>query len=98
MSGGSHDYICYRIEEELQGQMHDKELDDLMEDIAQLVHDLEWFDSGDIGEKEYRESAAKFKEKWFKGNRTERLKGYIDEAVDDVKQELYKLLDIEQEE
>ena len=97
MSGGSHGYICYRIKEELQGRMHDKELDDLMEDIAQLAHDLEWFDSSDIGEEEYRESAAKFKEKWFKGNRTERLKGYIDEAVDDVKQELYKLLDIEQE-
>ena len=34
MSGGSHNYICYRIEEDLVGQMEDKELDDLMRDIS----------------------------------------------------------------
>ena len=40
MSGGSHNYICWKIEEELVGRMHDAELDDLMNDIAELAHDL----------------------------------------------------------
>ena len=92
MSGGSHNYICYRIEEELVGEMHDAELNDLMKDIADLAHDLEWFDSGDIGEDTYKESVIKFKQKWFKSSREQRLKGYIDKSVDDLKKELYKLI------
>ena len=31
MSGGSRDYICYKIENELCGQMYDDELNDLMD-------------------------------------------------------------------
>lgn len=50
MSGGSHNYVCYNIENDLCGQMHDRELDDLMKDIAELAHDLEWYDSGDRGD------------------------------------------------
>lgn len=34
MSGGSHNYVCYRIEEDLYGQMYDEELNDLVKDIA----------------------------------------------------------------
>lgn len=92
MSGGSHDYIFCRIEEELVGEMHDAELDDLMKDIADLARDLEWFDSGDIGEDSYKESVVKFKQKWFKSSREERLKGYIDKSVDDLRKKLYKLI------
>ena len=95
MSGGSHNYIYYKIEEELCGNMHDAELNDLMSDIVELVHDLEWYDSGDYSEKEYKDCVDKFKAKWFKGDRTERLKGYIDKAIDDVRKEMYKLLDLQ---
>lgn len=42
MSGGSHNYVCYDIEEQLCGKMHDLELDEFMKDIAGLAHDLEW--------------------------------------------------------
>lgn len=94
MSGGSHDYICYKIENELVGQMHDKELDDLMQDIAELAHDVEWYDSGDTCKETYLESVAKFKQKWFKGNREERLKGYIDESMNSLKDELYNLIGV----
>ena len=72
--------------------MHDAELDDLMKDIADLARDLEWFDSGDIGEDSYKESVVKFKQKWFKSSREERLKGYIDKSVDDLRKKLYKLI------
>ena len=97
MSGGSHNYICYRIEEDLVGQMEDKELDDLMRDIADLAHDLEWYHSADTSRDDYRESVRKFKDKWFKQSREERLKGYVDEAIDDVRSEMYMLLGVEQE-
>lgn len=73
MSGGSHNYICYRIEDDLCGQMDDDELDDLMEDVAKLAHDLEWWHSGDIGEEDYRKAVAYFKAKWFGENRNKRL-------------------------
>lgn len=92
MSGGSHNYICYSIENELCGKMHDAELNDLMSDIVELTHDLEWYDSADYGEKRYRDCVEKFKAKWFKGDRTERLKGYIDKAIEDVRKDLYNLI------
>jgi hypothetical protein len=53
MSGGSHNYVCYAIENDLCGQTEDKEIDDLMEDIAKLAHDLEWYHSADISREEY---------------------------------------------
>lgn len=93
MSGGSHGYICYRIEDELVGAMHDKELNDLMKDIAELAHDVEWYDSGDYGDETYKECVKKFKRKWFKQSREERLKGYINTAIEELKQELIELVE-----
>ena len=72
--------------------MHDRELDDLMKDIAELAHDLEWYDSSDMSKSEYLETVAKFKAKWFNGNRKERLKSYVDSAINDLKSELYALI------
>ena len=92
MSGGSHDYLYGRVRDEYVGFMHDRELDNLMDDIADLLHDLEWYDSCDYGEDTYRESVAKFKEKWFKGSRTERLKGYIDEVINETRTKLMKMI------
>lgn len=94
MSGGSRDYVCYRIQDDLAGKMYDAELDDLMSDIADLAHDVEWYDSGDICEETYRESVAKFKEKWFDTDRTDRLKGYIDTKLDETKKELYQMIGV----
>ena len=76
MSGGSHNYIYYKIEEELVGQMEDEELDDLMQDIANLAHDLEWYHSADTGREDYLKSVREFKAKWFRQSRTDRLKEY----------------------
>lgn len=98
MSGGSHNYICYKIEEELVGQMHDKELNDLMKDIAKLAHDLEWFDSSDYGENDYKKSVEKFKNKWFGKSRNERLKEYIDESVNKLKEQLYTMIGVKKHE
>ena len=98
MSGGSHGYIYSQIQEELCGQMYDIELNDLMKDIAKLAHDLEWYDSADIGEESYRKTVAEFKRKWFKAERDDRLKAYIDKAVDKVRSEMYLLIGAERKE
>lgn len=95
MSGGSHNYICYQIKEYLAGQMHDRELDELAKDFAELAHDLEWCDSGDISDDRYAESKKTFKKKWLKGDRTARLKGIIDDAVNELRDELYQTIGIE---
>ena len=95
MSGGSHDYLYHRVEEEYVGRMHDKELDDLMQDIVTLLHDLEWYDSADTGEEEYRRTVSAFKAKWVKGDRCERLQGYIDEEIKAATDRLIKMLNEE---
>ena len=92
MSGGSHNYICYRIEEDLVGQMEDRELNDLMKDIATLAHDLEWYHSDDTSHDDYRESVRKFKDKWFKQSREERLKKYIEESLQKTREELLNMI------
>lgn len=97
MSGGSNNYICYRIEEDLGGQMEDAELNDLINDIAELAHDLEWYESGDTSEANYRKSVFNFKQKWFKSNREERLRGYIDDAIEKLKTDLYSLIGVTQD-
>lgn len=84
MSGGSLDYFYNRLEEHI-GDFNDKELDELVKDLAQLFHDREWYLSADYGEGNWNESRDKFKEKWFsEGAREERINKYLEE----IKQEL----------
>lgn len=95
MSGGSKDYTYCKVDEYFCGQMHDKELDDMMDDIVSLMKELEWFESGDTPEADYFKEVKRFKDKWFKTTRTERLKGYIDGSIDKTKQDLYRLLGVD---
>lgn len=92
MSGGSYDYIYAKLIEECGGAMYDAEMNDMIKDLADVLHDLEWWQSGDCREDKYRATLAKFKAKWFKGNRKERLKGYIDDQIGIVRHELYELI------
>ena len=92
MSGGSYEYICYRLEEECKGRMYDAEMNDMIKDLVEVLHDLEWWQSGDSSEKEYRVTLSKFKQKWFYGDREERLKRYIDEQTSIVRRQLYEMI------
>lgn len=98
MSGGSYDYICYKLEEECGGRMYDAEMNDLIKDLCEVLHDLEWWKSSDVSEEKYRNSLTEFKKKWFCENREERLKKYIDEQTSIVRLELYKLIGIKEPE
>ena len=97
MSGGSYDYMYSRIEDYYVGHMKDIELNDLMKDIVELLHDLEWADSADISDESYFETVIKFKNKWFGQTRNKRLKTYIDEEINRTKKELYTLIGSEVE-
>jgi len=56
MSGGSYNYIYCKMDYELNGQMHDDELNDLINDLVEVCHDLEWWQSADTSEESYREA------------------------------------------
>ena len=66
MSGGSFNYTCYLIDDIYSGRMEDVELDDLLTDFIQVLHDLEWWKSDDYSEEQYRETVTKFKNRWLK--------------------------------
>lgn len=91
MSGGSMDYICFRVEEAA-SMCDDVELADLLRDAANVLHDEEWWESGDYNENRYRESLAEFKAKWFKGNRADRLKGYVDKEIERCQKRCYSII------
>ncbi len=97
MSGGHCGYVYCNINEYLVGHMEDEELDDLMRDVAKLAHDLEWYLSCDTDRESYMETVQKFKEKWFRGNRNDRLKGYIDADLERTRRRLYGLIGVTSE-
>lgn len=72
-------------------------MNDLVDDIAKLAHDLEWLESGDYDEEKYRKTVLNFKQKWFKSSCEERLKKYVDETLNDVRVELLNMIGIKEE-
>lgn len=88
MSGGSLNYF-YTMLEEHAGDFGDKELDELVKDLAELFHDREWYLSADTCEGDWNEARDKFKEKWFtKVGRTERVERYLTDLSEEVRKSL----------
>lgn len=99
MSGGHFDYVNQSIGYEMEGAWCDPIINELFYDLfcahnygsryggLALMLDFWW--SGDIDEKSYREAVHKFKQKWF-GNpnvHQEVIEKYIDEKVAELKKE-----------
>lgn len=64
MSGGSMDYLCYKVQNEAKSLMlsrtpHRKAFGKLLSLVADALHDIEWRDSGDSSEKDEIESVMK---------------------------------------
>lgn len=89
MSGGSYNYMYSRIEYEYAGKMHDSQLNAMMVDLCELLHDLEWWQSCDCDEKRYREAVTKFKKKWFKQTKID-VQKQIESEFEKTKNELMK--------
>lgn len=93
MSGGSFGYLYSTMRYTYIGHMEDRELDSLMMDLCELLHDLEWYVSGDTDEENYRESVRQFKNKWLGGKgRNKRLREIIEISCEELKQELIEMI------
>lgn len=90
MSGGYYNYGYINIEQ-YKGHMKDPEINALLEDFSELLQELEWCDSGDTSESEYRASVKKFKDKWLRGNSEREIK-LIEESVDKLRNELLLMI------
>ena len=106
MSGGHFEYADQRAKNEIFGYLgdeqkenvfEDEEISELVWDVFQLIHDFDWYKSGDTCEEKYLEKKSAFKKKWFKSDRKVRLKGYFDDRLKEVKDELYRLMGVEDE-
>ena len=86
MSGGSLNYFYCQLDDHV-GDFKDKELDELVSDLAKLFHDREWYLSADTGVGDWNEARDKFKAKWFtEHGRQERIEKYLSEISDEVRQ------------
>ncbi len=84
MSGGSLQYFYSDLDSHV-GDFGDRELDELVKDLANLFHDREWFLSSDTGEGAWVEARDAFKKKWFgKHSRDERIEKYLAEIRKEV--------------
>lgn len=103
MSGGQFDYIDGRLKSEIFGYgdtlrnaLEDREISELTWDLLDLLHEFDWYKSGDTGEEDYLKAKVEFKKKWL-GNRGVRVKRIVDAAIEDVRKELYKTYGLEDE-
>ena len=100
MSGGRFDYIDSRCKSEIFGWddrfrnvFEDREISELIFDVFDLIHAYDWYASGDTSEGKWLTAKDAFKKKWLKRD-DERVKRVIDNAIDEVREELYKTYDV----
>lgn len=91
MSGGSYDYKYWIVEDYYANKMYDIELNEMMSDLVEVLHDVEWWQSDDISEEDYRKTVDNFKRKWFRRSKTQ-IKEFIEEQFNSKKKELLKQL------
>ena len=92
MSGGQYDYVFCKVREAAD-YTQDKEIQALINDLADLLHDEEWYMSGDTGREDYRKSLKEFKKKWLHQSSNKNLKKYVIEALNQMKEEIEDIVD-----
>ena len=72
MSGGHFCYMDSSLKNEMFGYvdaphnvLEDRELSELAWDLLELIHNYDWYKSGDTGKQTYLDAKANFKKKWF---------------------------------
>ena len=96
MSGGHFNYIDRNLmmeifgwTEEPRNVFEDREISELVWDVLNLIHDYDWYTSGDTCKETYLKAKTEFKKKWF-SNRGVRVRHIVDEALKQCKEELYE--------
>lgn len=102
MSGGHWNYADSTLKSEIfswsnepWNALEDREISELVWDVLELIHSFDWYQSGDTGKEDYLEDKAAFKKKWF-SNRGVRIRQTIDNAVDELRKELYETYGLEE--
>ena len=101
MSGGRFDYKDSILKDEIYGWadkpinvFEDREISELVWDVFDLIHDFDWYTSGDTCKETYLKAKSDFKKKWF-SNRGVRVRGIVDDAINQCKNELYETFGLE---
>lgn len=96
MSGGRFEYMDSQLKSEIFGWsekfsnvFEDREISELVWDVLDLIHDFDWYASGDTCKETYLKKKAAFKKKWF-SNRGVRVRQIVDNALQETKAELYE--------
>lgn len=108
MSGGRFNYNdsnlqyemfdCYgEPDHSLPNPYEDREVSELMYDLLNLTHDLDWYLSGDTGRETYLKAKRAFKKKWLKADPKRRVQETIDKVLADAKTELYETYGIKED-
>lgn len=64
----------------------DREISELVWDVFNLIHDFDWYDSGDTSEGNWNKSVKQFKDKWFtEAGRKERIDRYINDNAEELR-------------
>ena len=105
MSGGHFNYANNSLQQEIfpyswsgtrdprDDPFHDLEISELVFDVFNMIHDLDYYESGDYGEGTYRKKITVFKDKWFgKGSRAKRMTKYIDESIAALRADLIAMV------
>ena len=107
MSGGYWDYKNNSLMDEIfsgcpkdarharsRNPMKDPEISELVYDVFTLLHDADYYFSGDIDGDDYQNSIDEFKKKWFKPTGRERLRRNIDLEIEEARHRLYQMYDV----
>ena len=105
MSGGYFNYANNNLQDKIftrswtgtrdprDDPFHDVEISDIVFDVFELIHALDYYESADYGEGTYRKCLTEFKDKWFgKGARQKRLLKYIDDAFASARADLIAMV------
>ena len=102
MSGGHFEYLDSQLKSEIFGWgdrprnvFEDREISELVWDVLTLIHDYDWYKSGDTCKETWLKKKTEFKKKWFGGNRGVRVRRIVDTVLAEAKQELYETYGLE---
>ena len=98
MSGGYFNFEDSNLKFEIFGfgktcsnVFEDKEISQLIWDVFDLLHDYDWYRSGDTCKDTWLKKKRLFKKKWIRSSfEQERTKQIIDESIEDLRKELYE--------
>ena len=96
MSGGRFGYVDGQLKAEIfnyadkpTNVFEDREISELVWDVLNLIHAFDWYISGDTCRETYLKKKSVFKQKWM-GDRDERVRRITDEAIQQIRDELYE--------